>query len=369
MSDFADSTDLDTLSSRLEVASSHATASIPIVHPDDTAGNRRERLIGETFDTVADIAVCVGGCLVGIVGIERLLAAAPDTVVDRLMDHDPPAVAPDTDQEVAAWVMLEHGEGSLAVVDNDGLFLGLIAPEKMLAVLMQEHDEDLLRLSGLLAAGSVARIASEERVARRLVHRLPWLAIGLIGAMVSAWLVGSSEEQLARTVQLAFFLPAIVYMADAVGTQTETLAVRGLSVGVPIRRFAAKEMITGALIGCVVSALFFPFCLVVVQRRGRGRHRLARALRQLRRGECRRAAAALAPNPLPQGSRLRSRATRRQSCRTCSPSPSTWRSRPPLSAERLPATTLERVRRFPLPPPVESAPGGEGFTGDGRGRP
>ena len=128
---------------------------------------------------------------------------------------------------------------------------------------MQEHDEDLLRLSGLLAAGSVARIASEERVARRLLHRLPWLAIGLIGAMVSAWLVGSSEEQLARTVQLAFFLPAIVYMADAVGTQTETLAVRGMSVGVPIRRFAAKEMLAGALIGCVVSALFFPFCLVV----------------------------------------------------------------------------------------------------------
>jgi magnesium transporter len=159
--------------------------------------------------------------------------------------------------------MLEHGEGSLAVVDNDGLFLGLIAPEKMLAVLMQEHDEDLLRFSGLLATSSVARIASEERVARRLLHRLPWLAIGLIGAMVSAWLVGSSEEQLARTVQLAFFLPAIVYMADAVGTQTETLAVRGLSVGVPIRRFAAKEMLAGALIGCVVSALFFPFCLVV----------------------------------------------------------------------------------------------------------
>jgi magnesium transporter len=80
--------------------------------------------------------------------------------------------------------------------------------------------------------------------------------------MLSAWLVGSSEEQLARTVQLAFFLPAIVYMADAVGTQTETLAVRGLSVGVPIHRFVAKEMVTGALIGCAVSALFFPFCLI-----------------------------------------------------------------------------------------------------------
>jgi magnesium transporter len=263
MSDSADSTDLVTLSSRLEVAGAHATANIPIAHPDDTAGTVRDGLIGESYDTIADIAVCVGGRLVGVVGIERLLGAAADTVVDRLMDHDPPAVAPNTDQEIAAWAMLEHGEGSLAVVDHDGVFLGLIAPEKMLAVLMQEHDEDLLRFSGLLATGSVARIASEERVSRRLLHRLPWLTIGLIGAMVSAWLVGSSEEQLARTVQLAFFLPAIVYMADAVGTQTETLAVRGLSVGVPIRRFVAKEMVTGVLIGCAVSALFFPFCVVV----------------------------------------------------------------------------------------------------------
>ena len=212
---------------------------------------------------MADIAVCVDGRLVGIVGIEHLLASDPDTVLDRLMDHDPPVVAPDTDQEIAAWVMIEHGEDSLSVVDDDGVFIGLIAPEKMLAVLLQEHHEDLLRFSGLLATGSSARMASEERVARRLLHRLPWLAIGLIGAMVSAWLVGSSEEQLAHTVQLAFFLPAIVYMADAVGTQTETLAVRGLSVGVPIHRFVAKEMLTGGVIGCVVAALFFPFCVIV----------------------------------------------------------------------------------------------------------
>ncbi len=262
MSDSAESTDLDTLASRLEIASSHATMNVPIVHPSDTAGAVRERLIGPLFATVADIAVCVDGRLVGLVEIERVLAADPNTAVDRLMDHNPPAVGPNTDQEIAAGVMVDHGEGSLAVIDDDGVFLGLIAPNKMLAVLMQEHDEDLLRFSGLLATGGVSRLASEERVARRLVHRLPWLAIGLIGAMVSAWLVGSSEEQLARTVQLAFFLPAIVYMADAVGTQTETLAVRGLSVGVPIGRFAAKELITGALIGVFVAALFFPFCLV-----------------------------------------------------------------------------------------------------------
>lgn len=80
--------------------------------------------------------------------------------------------------------------------------------------------------------------------------------------MASAWMVGAAEEELSRTVAVAFFLPAIVYMADAVGTQTEVLAVRGLAVGVSIREILLKEMLTGFFIGFCISVAFFPFCLL-----------------------------------------------------------------------------------------------------------
>jgi Mg/Co/Ni transporter MgtE len=60
--------------------------------------------------------------------------------------------------------------------------------------------------------------------------RIPWLLLGLAGAFVAADLVGWFEVQLQAQVMLAFFLPGIAYLADAVGTQTETLVVRGLSV-------------------------------------------------------------------------------------------------------------------------------------------
>jgi magnesium transporter len=253
--------ELDTLPAVLERASSHATTSVPVAWPHEAAGALRERLIGRFYDTVADIPVCVDRRLVGMVRIEALLAADHEVAVSALMDPDPPCVSPQADQEIAAWTMLSHGEVALAVVDDDGVLLGLIPPQRMLRVLFQEHEEDISRFSGLLANSQQARMASEERVGRRLLHRMPWLAIGLIGAMVSAWLVGSAEEQLSRTVQLAFFLPAIVYMADAVGTQTETLAVRGISVGVPIRRFVGKEIAAGVLIGGLIAALFFPFSL------------------------------------------------------------------------------------------------------------
>lgn len=107
------------------------------------------------------------------------------------------------------------------------------------------------------------RATTVEGVRKRLVHRLPWLGIGLLGAMASAWMVGAAEEELAKTVAVAFFLPAIVYMADAVGTQTEVLAVRGLAVGVSIREIVLKELLAGFLIGVCISATFFPFCLLM----------------------------------------------------------------------------------------------------------
>jgi magnesium transporter len=113
-------------------------------------------------------------------------------------------------------------------------------------------------LGGFMAGSAAARTAVQEPIARRLWHRLPWLLVGLAGAVLAAAIVGGFEEQLSRNVLLAFFIPGIVYMADAVGTQTETLVIRGLSVGVPIRRVAMGELLTGVVVGAVLGSVFFP---------------------------------------------------------------------------------------------------------------
>jgi magnesium transporter len=75
--------------------------------------------------------------------------------------------------------------------------------------------------------------------------------------------VSAFEGELTDTVALAFFLPGIVYMADAVGTQTETLVIRGLSVGVSVGRILRLEYLTGAIIGTLLSIAIFPLALVV----------------------------------------------------------------------------------------------------------
>ena len=56
---------------------------------------------------------------------------------------------------------------------------------------------------------------------------------------------------------MAFFIPGIVYLADAVGTQTEALVIRGLSVGVSIGGVVRREVYTGLLVGVTLAAIFF----------------------------------------------------------------------------------------------------------------
>ena len=102
---------------------------------------------------------------------------------------------------------------------------------------------------------TIARTGSDEPIERRFRHRLPWLLLGLAGALLAADLVASFASALERNITLAFFIPAIVYLADAVGTQTETVIVRGLSVGVRMRQMAIRELLTGIAIGLVIGVV------------------------------------------------------------------------------------------------------------------
>lgn len=243
----------------LDTVAEHLATNVPRAAPHERAGAVRARLVGASFESAADVAVCEEDRLIGLVTIEALLAAEEGAQMRDISDTTPPVVAPGVDQEVAAWRAVQHGESSLAVVDADGRFLGLVPPVRLLSVLLSEHDEDVARLAGLVRATASARRASEERVPLRFWHRLPWLVVGLGGAMAASAVVGSFEHELRRNVTIAFFMPGIVYLADAVGTQTEALVIRGLSVGVGIRSIVGRELLTGAAVGAALAVLFLPF--------------------------------------------------------------------------------------------------------------
>jgi magnesium transporter len=240
------------------LAREHATHRVPTAGAKQTVDEVRSSLAGQSFESASDVAVLDGDELAGLLSIERLLAVDGDALVEEVMDADPPTAAPDTDREAVAWKMINRGESSVPIVDSTGDFIGLVPPNRMLNVLMTEHDEDVARLGGYLASTDRARQAAEERVTRRLWHRLPWLLVGLVGAIASAGIIGAFEQELDSNVLLAFFIPGVVYMAAAIGTQTQTVLIRGFAVGVSLRHVLRRELISGLLLSLAISAAFLP---------------------------------------------------------------------------------------------------------------
>ncbi len=229
--------------------------------PGQSVGEVRGQLGRRGLELASEVVLVDGSRIRGVIGIEPLLAADAAQSIERVVRTDVVVVDLDTDPELVAARAAERGARIVAVTDERGHFVGLVPAERLLGILSREHEEDLARIGGSLSSAAIQ--ASEEPVSRRLWHRLPWLVIGLIGAMASAAIVASFEEVLRAEVLLAVFVPAVVYMADAVGTQTETVVIRGMSLGVPLNRVVKRELFTGLVIGVVVAATFFAFAMLV----------------------------------------------------------------------------------------------------------
>lgn len=93
---------------------------------------------------------------------------------------------------------------------------------------------------------------AKEKVTLLIEHRLPWLTLGLVGGVAATFISSRFETLLSQNIQIAFFIPVIVYMADAVGTQTETVYVRNLGKkGVTFMSYFFKELLLGLSVGAL----------------------------------------------------------------------------------------------------------------------
>lgn len=242
-----------------ESVADHLVADAARADASELAGRVRERL-AEAHPACVDIVAVVGpgGRLEGVVTIGRLFATPGCVPIAQAMATDYPRVRAEDDQEHAASVALHHAVDALPVVDASGAFLGTVPPQSLLQVLRREHVEDLHRLAGITRESARARHAIEDPPLRRARHRLPWLVAGFAGSAAVTAAMAGFEDLIRAQVAVAFFVPALVYMADAIGTQSEAIAVRGLSLTRSgIGHLVGSELRTGALIGAVLGALAF----------------------------------------------------------------------------------------------------------------
>lgn len=243
----------------LETAARLAVRSVPMFRGSLTAAEARALLHQTSFDNIeAVIVLDAMGRYAGAAGLKEVLRASDDRPLSSLMRKEWPRVLPDTDQEQAAATAHQYGVTAIPVVAADGRPLGLIPARALLETLTQEHHEDVHRLVGILKQGAGARHALEDPPFSRAGRRLPWLLVGLALSTAATAMMAGFERALQANIAIAFFIPALVYLADAVGTQTEAIAVRGLSLRMrPLRPLLLGEMATGALIGFPLALLSF----------------------------------------------------------------------------------------------------------------
>lgn len=240
-----------------ETAGQLAKAGVPIIAVTETAEQACERLRAGTHEVV-DIVIGIdaSGRYAGAVAVATLLQAPAQAILATLVDPKWPSVLPATDQEHAADVALTSRVTALPVVDANGSPLGVIPPQLLLDILGQEHQEDVHRVVGMLRREETDRHALEDPPLQRVWLRLPWLVIGLLMSTAGTALMAGFEASLKANVTIAFFIPAIVYLTDAIGTQTEAIAVRGLShKHRPLGSILFGEMLTGAAIGLALGLI------------------------------------------------------------------------------------------------------------------
>jgi len=200
----------------------------------------------------------------GYLRLRDLLLSPKDTLVRDVMSTDFVAVGPDTDQEEVAKIADRYELSVVPVVDRDGRLIGRITPKQLRRVLREEAEEDLNLMAGL-----PADTRPDESVARIVRGRIPWLLIGLVGASMSATVVGAFEDQLAKAAILATFIPIVMSMAGNAGIQAATVAVQGISTGTltfgDLGWRLAKELLAALANGAIAATVLIALVLGIAR--------------------------------------------------------------------------------------------------------
>lgn len=166
------------------------------------------------------------GSLVGRVSLRELLTAAPEALVESLMDDNVAQVLTSTDQEEAAEKLSHYDLLSIPVVDEEGKLRGIITADDVIDVLQEEATEDLYQSSGIATDADQSEALSYN-VRHAVGARLPWLMITLLIESGSATVITHFDHVIRETVAAASFMPLLSGVTGSVATQSTCIILRG----------------------------------------------------------------------------------------------------------------------------------------------
>jgi len=237
---------------------------VPRVQAGGTIGDIEKELLhkAKIYATLDYIYVTDrNDVLRGVISIRQVFDLPKDVKVEEVMKKDLIHVHPHTHQERIVYLAISHGIKAIPVVDKEGHLLGAVPYDAILQIFNSEVHEDVFKFGGMFHRVGKEYTTIKSSAWMMVKSRTPWLIIGVLGGTLAASIVRGFEGVLSKFLMLAAFIPVLVYLSDAVGTQSETLIVRSialdpkLSVGSYLIRELKVATVLGIICGMLLSAV------------------------------------------------------------------------------------------------------------------
>ena len=192
----------------------------------------------------------------GVLSVIDILVGDPEESVGELMIEEA-GISTDLSANDVAKIFEQRDWISAAVVNDEGVLLGRITVDDVVDVIQDEAEQTVRSMAGLGDDDMFAPIFTSTR------RRAVWLGINLVTAFLGAWVIGRFEDTIQQLVALAVLMPIVAGMGGVAGSQTLTIAIRGIALGQlgksNARALMLKEIAVGLLNGlmwaCVVSVI------------------------------------------------------------------------------------------------------------------
>ena len=225
--------------------------------------------VAEVFDTIRKYAknsetidviyvIDEQGELIDDMRIRDVILASPRRTVEELIDGRVVALNVNDDQEHASQIFKMNNRVALPVTDDNNKLLGIVTIDDMLWVANEEFSEDMQKMGGTEALDEPYLDMPILKLFRK---RVTWLIVLFLGELLTASVMGYYEEEIAKAVFLASFIPLIISSGGNSGSQASTLIIQAMAVGeITITdwwRVMRREIISGLLLGSVLGIFGF----------------------------------------------------------------------------------------------------------------
>jgi len=217
------------------------------------------RKFGKNSETIDVIYVIdEQGEFIDDIRIRDIILAAPDKKVDELIDRRIVALNVHDDQEHASQVFKMNNRVALPVTDDNNKLLGIVTIDDILWVANEEFSEDMQKMGGTEALNEPYLDIPILKLFRK---RILWLTVLFLGELLTASVMVYFEEEIAKAVFLATFIPLIISSGGNSGSQASTLIIQAMAIGeITIKdwwRVMRREIISGLLLGAVLGIIGF----------------------------------------------------------------------------------------------------------------